>query len=223
MADRGSLNQLRPSLIAPQPKAVLDRDPCASGRGECVLSSLTPVTQLSRAAKPDNEKALRDANNWEVLYKLYPPRAVAAHEQGLVGFTVKIDSSGSPASCKITHSSGHPLLDLETCELIMVHATFKRAEGMSLSQQRSYEGVVNWKLPATTQSAPPAAPKRIAEATAPEEMICKRIPRTGSNAAFDRKCMRKSEWQRAADESRDVWDRLPGDGASCQGYPPRCR
>jgi TonB family protein len=188
---------------------------------DCAVVPLAPVTQPRQVTSSD--RALRNANNWDVLHKLYPPRALAAGEEGLVGFTVRIDASGSPTLCRITHSSGHPLLDLETCQLIMVHATFKRPEGVSLSQQRSYEGVVNWKLPATAQAAVPAAPKPVTEVAAAEALVCRRIPKTGSNAAFERKCMTKSEWQRASDEARNVWDRLRSDGASCAASGPDCR
>lgn len=223
MADRGSVEQLRSSFIAPRPKSAIDGkwNQCGLGGADCALVPLAPATQPSQSTSSD--RALRDANNWDVLHKLYPPRALAAGEEGLVGFTVRIDASGSPTLCKITHSSGHPLLDLETCQLIMVHATFKRPEGVSLSQQRSYEGVVNWKLPATAQSAVPAIPKPVTEAAAGEALICKRIPKTGSNAAFERKCMTKSEWQRASDDARNVWDRLRSDGASCAPSAADCR
>lgn len=144
---------------------------------------------------------MRDERNWSVLHRLYPRRALEAREEGLVGFTVRIDSRGDPTQCRITQSSGHPLLDMETCQLIMVHADFKRPSGGSRSQQRWYEGVVNWKLPAATAAAPVASPP-IASKAEVDEMICKRFPRTGSNVAIDRVCMRKSEWSR---ESGTLW------------------
>ena len=170
---------------------------------------------------PD-KKAIQDANNWDVIHKLYPPRALAAREEGLVGFMVEIESSGSPTRCTITHTSGHPLLDLETCQLIMMHATFNRPAGSSPSQKRSYEGVVNWKLPNAPQIAAPVPPKAIAETTAPEQLVCKRIPRTGSIAGFERKCMSKSDWERASSESRTLWDQLQGIGSEgCEG--PQCK
>lgn len=223
MAGRGSLGQLSASLSAPRPKGVIDDgwNACQLGRADCAVVPLTPASRSSPPA--DDAKALRDANNWDVLHKLYPPRALAGREEGLVGFTVRIDASGNPTLCKITRSSGHPLLDLETCQLIMVHATFKRAEGMSRSQQRSYEGVVNWKLPATVEPAVTSAPQRIAQAAPSEPLVCKRIPKTGSNAAFERRCMTKSDWQRASDDSKTFWDRLRGEGASCPGGGAECR
>ena len=221
LADRGSLNQLRTPLSIPRPRVILEGSPC--GSLGCPAVPTAPPFQPLEDAKAAQEKAAREAENWQVLYKLYPPRALAAREQGTVGFAVRIDARGNPASCKITRSSGHPLLDLETCELIMIHATFNRAPDASRSQQRSYEGVVNWALPATPPPAAPVVPKKIAEAPPSEPLICKTTPRTGSNAAFDRTCMTKSEWQHVSDEVRYDVDRLPQTGASCVGVPARCR
>jgi len=204
MAKAGLPKQLRPDLFTP--RAGPARTPgCGEAGGECAVIPLAPPAPPVQTAKALDVKAVRDANNWNILHKLYPARALAAGEEGLVGFTVKIDAGGEPRSCKITHTSGHPLLDLETCKLIMIHAVFKRPAGLTASQQRSYEGVVNWKLPTSPLSAVPAAPKAIAEAAAPEEMICRRVPITGSNIASERQCAPKSEWQRASDESKRVY------------------
>ncbi|HVM23090.1 MAG TPA: TonB family protein [Sphingomicrobium sp.] len=193
---------------------------CGAGAADCAVVSLAPATEEadSRAAQ---ERVLRNERNWDVLHKLYPARALAAREEGLVGFTVKIDARGNPTACKITHSSGHPLLDLETCQLIMVHATFKTASTVTVSQQRSYEGVVNWRLPGSAREAAPPAPQRVAEAPPPEELICKRFPQTGSNAAFERRCMTKSEWQRSTARTREAWDDAQGTRNTCQSLT-RC-
>lgn len=231
MAHNTPVRQPRPDLLAPRPMSPAGDPglPCRPGTAGCAAIALPPPpAEPVKAPQDEALRALREARNWEVLHKLYPPRALAAREEGLVGFTVRIDASGSPTSCKITNSSGYPLLDLETCQLIMVHATFKRPDGVSRSQQRSYEGVVNWKVPASARSAAttapaPAAPKRVAEATAPEELICKRIPQTGSNAAYQRKCMTRSEWQRASSQLREDWDLIPRNGNRCEGYPAHCR
>ena len=223
MASRTPMKGLRPELAAPRKAVAQDsRHDCGSAGADCALIPLTPPENAVKVASASN-KAIRNVRNWNVLHKLYPARALAAREEGMVGFTVRIDSSGTPTQCKITHSSGHPLLDLETCQLIMVHATFNRPAGASISQQRSYEGVVNWRLPTTTPTAVPTPPKAIAQSAAPEEMICKRVVKTGSNAAFERKCMTRSEWQRASNESKDPWDKIQGRTTICEGYPPRCR
>jgi len=207
---------------APRSQGGIARQPCEAGHRNCALIPLSPPLPQTQVAMLPDKKAIQDANNWDVIHKLYPPRALAAREEGLVGFMVEIDSSGSPTRCKITHTSGHPLLDLETCQLIMMHATFNRPAGSSPSQKRSYEGVVNWKLPNAPQIAAPVPPKAIAETTAPEQLVCKRIPRTGSIAGFERKCMSKSDWERASSESRTLWDQLQGIGSEgCEG--PQCK
>lgn len=161
------------------------------------------------AQAPDS-KAANNAKNWEAFQQLYPARAILAREEGLVGFKVKIDAAGSPAECVVTHTSGHPLLDNETCQLIMKHATFKRPEGASLSQERFYEGVVNWKLPTTPVSKTFAAPKPVAAGTGPEKIICKRRLKTGSNAEYERTCLTRREWDRAQAETQDTWGDMQG-------------
>jgi len=66
---------------------------------------------ISTGAQAPDQKAAQDALNWDIFQQLYPPRALAAHEQGAVGFTVTLDSKGEVANCQVTHSIGHPLLD----------------------------------------------------------------------------------------------------------------
>ena len=193
--------QLRPDLFTPRVPQARREPGCGVAGGECAVIPLTPPPAPVQTATSD-VKAVRDAQNWQVLHKLYPARALAAGEEGMVGFTVKIDGRGDPTSCKITHTSGHPLLDLETCKLIMVHATFKRPAGLTPSQERAYEGVVNWKLPTSPLASVPPVPQAIAEARAPEEMICRRVAVTGSNIPSARQCLPKSQWQRLSDESK---------------------
>src|SRR4051794_2215227 len=75
-------------------------------------------------AQASDAPASRNAANMDVLRKFYPPRALAAHEQGSVGFSVTIGKDGHPTECNVTKSSGYPLLDQETCQLITLHAEF---------------------------------------------------------------------------------------------------
>ena len=212
IADRGPLKSIDAAPVASRPATSLQ-----SALGQ--LPAPPPATQL--AMLPDKQ-AVRDANNWDVIHKLYPPRALAAGEEGMVGFVVEMDAAGSPTKCKITHTSGHPLLDLETCQLIMEHAVFSRPAGTSLSQKRSYEGVVNWRLPSTPATAVPVPPKAIAQSTPVDPLICKRMQKTGSLAGFDRKCLPKSEWERQTSDTRDMWTQIPGRSTDiCEG--PQCK
>ncbi|GAA4713740.1 FecR domain-containing protein [Sphingomonas lutea] len=207
MASKTLPKQIRPELLAPQraSDAATDTGPdCGTGGSGCAVIPLSaPAPRVQTASQ--TTKAIREGRNWDVLHKLYPARALAAGEEGLVGFTVRLDSRGNPMSCKITHTSGHPLLDMETCKLILVNAVFKKPAGVTGSQQRAYEGVVNWKLPTTPLTAVPAVPKVIAEAQAPEELVCKRVQRTGSNIPSERQCMPKSEWLKASESSKRAY------------------
>ena len=163
-------------------------------------------------AQGPDASSVRNAMNWETLVKLYPPRALAAREQGMVGFVVTLDSKGQPTHCRVTRSSGFPLLDQETCQLITLHAVFKPANGISASQTSTHQGVVNWRLPTSSGSAALAAPKPVRVAEAPEKIVCKRVPRTGSNVGTERVCLSRNEWDRSTDESRKEWEDMRGKG-----------
>jgi TonB family protein len=158
-----------------------------------------------------------NAMDWNTLFKLYPPRALAAREQGRVGFVVKLDSKGHPTECQVTQSSGFPLLDAETCQLITLHAVFKPAAGLSGSQVSTHQGAVNWQLPRVATATPAATAKPAKTAEAPKKTICRRIAATGSNVRSERVCMSARDWDRASEEVRKDWDELQGRKGSTNG------
>ena len=92
-------------------------------RSLMIASSLVGATPAY--AQAADTAAAQNRTNWEIFQKLYPPRALAAREEGAVGFKVTIDKQGTVSDCQVTHSSGHPLLDQETCTLITLHAEFQ--------------------------------------------------------------------------------------------------
>lgn len=82
----------------------------------------------------------------------YPPAALAAGEEGAVGFTLEVAANGRVAGCTITQSSGSAELDDTTCRLISSRARFTPAldsDGATVADKVS--GKIIWKLPA----APP--------------------------------------------------------------------
>ena len=127
------------------------------------------LVAASAPAHDPNAKVARDAINWQIFEKLYPARAIAAHEEGAVGFVVTLDNRGDVTNCQVTHSSGHPLLDQETCKIITTNAVFNADPGLSPSQSRTHEGLITWKLPASATVLAP--PKPVAIAAAPEKMV----------------------------------------------------
>jgi protein TonB len=158
-----------------------------------------------------------NATQWNTMFKLYPPRALAAREQGRVGFVVKLDSKGHPTECRVTQSSGFPLLDQETCQLITLHAVFKPAAGVSGSQVSTHEGAVNWQLPRVAASPAAVAAKPVKAAEAPRKTICRRVAATGSHVRSERVCMSARDWDRASEEVRKEWDELQGRKGSTNG------
>jgi TonB family protein len=176
------------------------------------------------AGTPADVKA-RNAQSWDVLFSEYPPRALAAGQQGLVGYKVKLDREGYATECEVTKPSGHAVLDEETCRLILNRATFKGVRDSSGRRVTTVaEGTVNWVLPsqaATYSGQPAAAPSglRIANAPAPAsgKKICKRSLKTGTLATYERICLSKADWDRHADRQREEWGELQGSKGSSRG------
>ena len=150
------------------------------------------------------------SRNWDTFMKLYPKRALAAGEQGLVAFRLTLDRDGHPTECQVTHTSGHKLLDNETCELLMMHAELKPpkdAQGDRMAAFRT-EGVINWRLP--RQEGPLVSPVKLTKADPLEKKICKRSLKTGTLAGFERTCMTVREWDRQRAESIESISEMQG-------------
>ena len=173
-------------------------------------------------AETAEQKAFRFEKNGEVVFNNYPPRALKAGEQGMVGFLITIDKDGEPTECRVTHTSGFPLLDQETCVLISNYGVFKPvrdASGRLVGQARS-QGYVNWQLPG--QSRVTSATK-IAANDAPDKMVCRRIERTGSLIAKDRICKTAREWARTQSEQKRYIEDVQGiRGTGCDPMTSSC-
>ena len=176
-----------------------------------VLAAAIPA---AAAETPDKEKRMRQMT--EVMLKNYPPRALAAGDQGAVFFIVKLDDKAHPTSCEVTHSSGHPLLDAETCAMIVRHGVFKSVIGPDGKlKQSTHEGVVNWRIPGAAPVAVKAIP--VTASTKPEKQICKRTVKTGTLGGVERTCMTQAEWERARKDTQEYWNELQGRKGSTSG------
>lgn len=169
------------------------------------LASLLPSP--ATAAPQGNADRMRQLS--EVVFKHYPPGALARREQGAVYFVVTLDKDARATSCQVTHGSGHPLLDEETCDLIVKNAVFSSTKGPDGRATKSvHEGVVYWRIPGAPE--PSVAPVALTAATTPEKRICKRSVRAGTLAGFERTCLTESEWAQRQDHAREFWDELQG-------------
>lgn len=166
------------------------------------------LSQPVLAADPSS-KLERDRQIHEVIFQNYPPRALAAGEEGAVFFTVTLDKDAHPTSCQITHGSGHPLLDSETCALIIRRAVFKSArdaDGHLINQ--TTEGVVNWTLPGHKPT--PINSTQAATTNLPEKQICKKELKPGYLSVYERTCMTASDWQQIRNAAKDSFADMQG-------------
>ena len=150
----------------------------------------------------------------EFIFSQYPPRALAAGEQGVVRFRVEIDEQGSVRSCKVTATSGYARLDDETCNLMVEHTRFKPVlDKEGKARDAIHDGMVNWRIPGASATTKVAA----ATGKAPDKVVCKRIQKTGSLVARSRVCMTEREWARQAEQYQDEVGAVQGRQGSTNG------
>lgn len=174
------------------------------------ISLLATTLQLAQPvlAAPPATKAERDRQISEIVFQNYPARALAAGEEGPVFFTVSLDKDAHPTACQVTHGSGHPLLDEETCDLIVQHAVFSKSMDANGNLVKVAEGVVNWTLPGHRPA--PINVSAAATAKKPEPQVCKKTVRVGTLSGFERTCMTPSQWAKQSDEMKQPWEELQG-------------
>jgi len=179
-----------------------------------MISSILLLALAATAASSAEEVQPVLSKNGEFIFRQYPPRAKAAGEQGPVRFRAEVDAKGNVMSCKVIGSSGYGRLDDETCEMIVDHATFKPTlDSDGKAREAIHDGIVNWRLgSAATASAP-----KVAAADAPDKIICKRVPKTGSLVTHSRLCMTAREWEHKSDQFQDDWGSLQGRYGSTHG------
>lgn len=157
------------------------------------------------------------SKNGEFIFSKYPPRALAAGEQGAVRFRAEVDAKGNVMACKVTEGSGFERLDRETCDLIVNHATFKPTlDSEGKARDAVHDGIVNWRIPG---AAPPAKTALIG-GKSPDEVVCKRVSKTGSLVSHSRLCMTRREWTRYAEQNQDRYGEVQGRfGSSREDQP----
>lgn len=57
----------------------------------------------------------------------YPKASVSKKETGIVSVVVAVGVDGAVTSCQVTESSGHPVLDAQTCAVLQQRAKFEPA------------------------------------------------------------------------------------------------
>ena len=181
-----------------------------------MLEILVILALASTSAPSEHDQTVLSKNG-EFIFSKYPPRALAAGEQGSVRFQAEVDAKGNVMACKVTQGSGFERLDRETCDLIVNHAAFKPTlDGDGKARAAVHDGVVNWKIP----GAAPATKVSLIGGRSPDEVVCKRITKTGSLVSHSRLCLTRREWVRYAEENQDRYGEVQGRfGSSREDQP----
>jgi TonB family protein len=117
--------------------------------GWMIAAWLGSVVWASAAAadEPTPAMPLNNPGDW-VTGADYPIAAVIDKLDGVVEFTLAIDSRGGVEACRVTQSSGKELLDSETCNLVTRRARFKPAtDAQGQVTSGSYRNRVRWARP----------------------------------------------------------------------------
>ena len=99
-------------------------------------------TPLKARAKPDRNLVsyVTDSD--------YPPNAVDRGLSGDVGFVMLIDESGKVADCMVTSTSKVPMLDIQTCAIVMTRPRFTPAVGLDGKPTKdAVPSHIRWVLP----------------------------------------------------------------------------
>lgn len=169
--------------------------------GFVMAAMAASAVQAADSAAPVQSK------NGEFIFSQYPPRALAAGEQGSVRFRAEVDAKGNVMKCKVTEGSGHQSLDRETCDMIVDHATFKPTlDPDGKARDAVHDGIVNWRIP----GAAPSTKVAQVGGKSPDEVVCKRVAKTGSLVSHSRLCMTRREWVRYVEQNQDRYGEVQG-------------
>jgi TonB family protein len=78
----------------------------------------------------------------------YPAPALRADSEGRVAFRLDVDATGAVTGCSVLTSSGSPVLDVHTCDLLRLRARFEPARDARKNPIASeYSSAIDWTLP----------------------------------------------------------------------------
>jgi TonB family protein len=112
-----------------------------------ILSLLLPVALSAGAVDATQCAPSPNGPGPWVSVRDYPPQARRKGLQGNVGFTLDVSASGCPTKCVVTASSGHKVLDDETCRLMLERARFEpKLDENGAPVAATWSHVMRWRL-----------------------------------------------------------------------------
>lgn len=101
-----------------------------SGNGNVIMQLqlallLVAATEAPVAVTPGTPATIKTYPSFD-----YPRAALANGQQGTVEYVLAVRPNGKAGDCQVTKSSGYPLLDRTTCEVMTKKARFNPARGI---------------------------------------------------------------------------------------------
>ena len=171
------------------------RSAMEGSRHEKGVADCRPSGDFRDAAAVSPDQSERNQKNAAAVLAAYPPEALARGEQGVVGFRIALDARGRMKSCVVTASSGYPLLDRATCDL-MVTTPFRRAATEGNKRGSVHNGALLWQPPTKVAVAPPRVrthPRRARGGSVDLRARCQ----NRFNARRTSVCLTAADWGRA--------------------------
>ncbi len=118
--------------------------PITFGNGAVTVD---PPTQPATVSKASGVFARGNRNDW-ITTDDYPPSALRAEEEGVVGIAMRVGADGRVESCAVTAPSGHASLDQATCRLYQRRARFAPArDDAGVPVAGTFTDRIRWQLP----------------------------------------------------------------------------
>ncbi|MEG8039512.1 TonB family protein [Sphingomonas sp. LR60] len=118
--------------------------PLASGNDGVTVDQPATIAAVSKAS---GVLARGNRNDW-ITTDDYPPSAIRAEEEGVVGIALRINAEGRIDPCSVTASSGHASLDQATCRLYQRRARFTPAhDDAGAPVTATFTDRIRWQLP----------------------------------------------------------------------------
>lgn len=129
-----------------------DVGPALAQLGPCMTEAAT-AANFPPPPPPPPPRAARPPSPIVPIHRLfsdgdYPAEAVKARQQGNVRFRLMVNKEGRVEHCRITGSSGSPVLDSATCRLVRARARFTPAlDAKGKPAPDTFSAVIAWRLP----------------------------------------------------------------------------
>lgn len=125
----------------------------------CRILLVLPLLLAAASPEPAERAKPRSSPGAWLTDADYPADAQRQQQDGMAGFRLDIDPTGTPTHCTITSSTGVASLDDATCARMMERARFtpaKDANGRGVAD--IYNGRITWRLPDRDDGIRPLPP-----------------------------------------------------------------